>query len=116
MNELTNYQIIQQSGKPAFVVIPYDEFMANFQTKEATIVENGLIPHEIVERNALNGVPLIKAWREYLGMTQQELANKSDMKQSSLARLETKPISPRKNTLMKLAKAMNLSVEQLEED
>ncbi|WP_157792661.1 hypothetical protein [Thiomicrospira microaerophila] len=47
MNALTNYQVIEQAGRPAFVVVPYDEFMAKFSEP----VEQGLIPHDIVVRH-----------------------------------------------------------------
>ena len=111
MNALTNYQVIEQGGKPAFVVVPYEEFMSRY----AEPVEEGLIPNTIVERNAMDGVPMIKAWREYLGLTQSELAEKCGMAQSAIARLEAQAVSPRKDTLIKLARAMNLTLEQLQE-
>lgn len=88
--------------------------MSLFKYKTSNTGE--MIPHEIVERNAVDGVPLIKAWRQYLGLSQRELAEKAGMVQTSLARLESKKITPRTDTLRKLAKAMNLRIEQLEED
>ncbi|MBE0493642.1 MAG: helix-turn-helix transcriptional regulator [Thiomicrospira sp.] len=111
MNALTNYQVIELGGQPAFVVVPYEEFMSRY----AEPADEGLIPHVIVERNAVEGVPMIKAWREYLGLTQSELAEKCGMAQSAIARLEAQAVSPRKDTLYKLAKAMNLTLDQLAE-
>ncbi len=55
MSALTDYQIIEQGGKPDFVVIPYDEFIA-WQQQQG-IVENGLIPQNIVVKHAVDGVP-----------------------------------------------------------
>jgi len=114
MNALTDYQIIEQGGKPAFVVIPYKEFVQ--LKKHYGIIENGLIPQEIVVKNAIDGVSLVKAWRQYLNWTQERLAEKSGMKQSALARIESGAIQPRFNTLTKLAKAMSLNTEQLIEE
>jgi DNA-binding XRE family transcriptional regulator len=109
MNALTNYQVVEQGGKP-YVMMPYDEFMAKF----ATPIEGGMIPHEIVVRHAVNGVPLVKCWREYLGLTQEALALKSGVQQPSIARIESSAsYKPRKTTLEKLAKAMNLNLAQL---
>ncbi len=110
MNALTEYQIIEQGGNPVFVVVPYDEFMARF----ADPVEGGLIPHEIIERHAVNGVSIIKCWREYLNLTQSELAKNSGVKQPAIARIEASAdYKPRTATLEKIAKAMGLSLEQL---
>ena len=58
---------------------------------------------------------MIKAWREHLGMTQQEIAVKAGVTQPAIAKLERPGASPRKTTLKKLANAMRLSIEQLEE-
>ena len=73
------------------------------------------IPHEIVKRNVIDEVPMVKAWREYLGMTQQELAERAGVSQPAIAKIERPGSSPRRATLEKLAGAMGLSVEQLEE-
>jgi DNA-binding XRE family transcriptional regulator len=69
-------------------------------------------PNEVVKAN-VRGESLIKAWREYLKLTQAELASKAGMKQSSLARLESNTTNPRKSTLLKLAQAMGITVDQL---
>ena len=69
-------------------------------------------PNEVVKAN-IRGDSLIKAWREYLNLTQAELAAKAGMKQSALARLEKGDTIPRKTTLMKIAKAMNIQIEQI---
>ncbi len=77
-------------------------------------IENA-IPQEVVEANVMHDVPLIKAWREYLSMTQDSVASLAGMKQSALARLERGEGKPRKATLRKLADAMGVSIPQLEE-
>jgi len=41
------------------------------------------------------------------------LASKAGMKQSALARLESNTTNPRKSTLLKLAAAMGITVDQL---
>jgi len=111
MNALTNYQIIEAGGHPAFVVIPYDEFTQLEITRKP--VENGYIPHEVVGLHAVEGMPLVKAWRKHLGLTQKKLAQKATMAQSALARIEAGKHEAREETLQKLAKAMNLALKQL---
>lgn len=60
----TEVQIINgPDGKPAFVVIPYEQYKAQG--------EADLIPHEVVSR-IVDGATPIRAWREYLNLTQEE--------------------------------------------
>lgn len=69
-------------------------------------------PHEVVAANVM-GDSLIKAWREYLGLTQEELAARAGIKKLAVARLEKPNANPRAATLKKLAEAMGILVEQL---
>lgn len=114
MNAHTDPQIISQNGKPAFAVIPWNEYQALIRIRNQIELDESDVwfPNEVVKAN-VRGDSLIKAWREYFKLTQTELAAKAGMKQSALARLETSSVTPRKSTLVKLAKAMGISVEQL---
>ncbi len=106
-----NVQIIEQGGKPAFAVIPWDEYQVlvdGIEPDESDV----WFPHEVVKAN-VRGDSLVKAWREYLGLTQAELAAKAGIKQPALARIERPDANPRKSSLIKLADAMELTVEQL---
>ena len=107
MSTLTNYQIIEKDGKPAFAVIPYDEFLKLIRDEERTI------PHEVVGLVVKKGMNLVKAWRTYLGMTQAEVAKKASITQAALSQMEKTDNELRTATLEKLADAMGLSVEQL---
>jgi len=71
------------------------------------------VPQEVVERHVLNGISLVAAWREHLGMTQAEVARRAWMKQSSVVRIERGDSRPRHATLRRLATAMGLRPEQL---
>ena len=62
----------------------------------------------------LRDVPLLRAWREHLALTQDEVAARAGMKQPALARLERGESTPRTATLRRLAEAMGLSLAQLE--
>ena len=104
-------QIIMQNGKPAFAVIPWEEYQK--LTRHIQDETDVWIPHEVVKANAINGATMIRSWREYLGMTQQELARKAGMTQPALARLEKSDSKPRIGTLRKIAAAMDISIEQL---
>jgi len=115
MSALTNnYQTIEYNGEPAFVLVPVDEFRKMRPLLENEAVKGG-IPHSVVRANLVDSVPMIKAWREHLGMTQDELAGKAGMSQPALAKLEKPGARPRKATIRKVAEAMGLSVDQVEE-
>ncbi|MFQ5717851.1 MAG: helix-turn-helix domain-containing protein [Nitrospinales bacterium] len=103
-----DFQIIEQNGEPAFAVVPYAEFIRLIRPKTT-------IPHEVVRANVVEGVPLTRAWREYLRLTQLEVAEKAGITQAALSQLENPKARPRKATLEKLAHALDLSVEQLRE-
>lgn len=112
MSEHIDPQIITQNGKPAFAVIPWDEYQELVSNQIQRDESDIWFPNEVVKAN-LRGDSLVKAWREYFKLTQTELAEKAGMKQSALARLESSDSTPRKSTLIKLADALGISVDQL---
>lgn len=112
MNEHTDPQIITQNGKPAFAVIPWDDYQTLVRSQVTPDEPDIWFPNEVVKAN-VRGDNLIKAWREHFKLTQAELSKKAGMKQSGLARLECGSTTPRKSTLIKLAEALGISVDQL---
>ena len=104
-------QIIMQDGKPAFAVIPWEEYQE--LTRHDPDETDVWIPHEVVKANVISGVSMIRAWREHFGMTQQELARRAGMTQPALARLEKSGSKPRIGTLKKIAAAMDITPGQL---
>lgn len=108
MNARTDFQIINGSdGQPAFVVVPYAEFVKRFG------IADGLIPNEVVGRNIVDGVPMARAWREYLGLTQAEVSTRAGMSQAALSQIESGDHKARKATREKLARAMGITLDQL---
>ena len=107
MNEHIEFQTIKgENGEPAFVVVPYADFVKLYTHKE------GLIPHDVVSATVDGATPM-KAWREYLGLTQAEVAARLDITQAAFAQLETSA-HPRKSTLRRVAGALGLALEQLD--
>lgn len=105
-------QIIKQDGKPVFAVIPWNQYQELLHDRIESDDSDVWFPNEVVKAN-VRGESLIRAWREYFQLTQAELASKAGMKQSALARLERKTGNPRTSTLMKIAEAMGINVDQL---
>jgi transcriptional regulator with XRE-family HTH domain len=55
----------------------------------------------------------IKTLREARGITQADLARKASVSAGYIARLETRRHDPKLSTLVKLAKALNVTVGEL---
>lgn len=107
MNALTDIQTIKgPDGTPAFVVVPYAEYMRRFAHDE------GLIPHEVVSAT-VDGASPMKAWREHLGLTQAEVAARLKVSQAAYAQTE-RAARPRKATVVRVAAALHIAVEQLD--
>jgi len=110
MSTLTDVQIIKKDGKPAFAVIPYEEYL-----KLLPSGEDSTIPHEVVGLVIKKGMNLVKAWRTHLGLTQKEVAKRAGISQAALSQMEKSNNELRNATLEKLATAMGLSAEQLQD-
>lgn len=119
MIEPTRIQTIYQGGMPAFVVLPFADF-AREHPKEAELItpktpwipDSG-IPHAVVGLTIKQDMTLLRAWREYLGMTQIEVATKAGITQASLSQMESGESKLRKATKEKLAAAMGINADQL---
>ena len=108
MNARTEFQIIVGAdGKPAFVVVPYDQFR-----RMKGGFTHGTVPDEVVNLAYERGVSPLAAWREYFGITQAEVAARIGITQAAYAQME-RVKQPRKATLEKVAQALGLEVEQL---
>jgi predicted transcriptional regulator len=107
MDARTEFQmILGEDGTPAFVVVPYAQFqrMRGFTA--------GTVPNEVVGMVFDNGMSVVRAWREYLRLTQAEVAARMGVSQAAFAQTEAAK-RPRKATLAKVAEAMGLEAEQI---
>lgn len=107
MNARTNIQIIHgPDGNPAFVVIPYQDYIAS-QVQDAE-----LIPHAVIS-STIDGATPVRAWREHLGLTQTELATRLGISQSAYAQQESSK-RLRKSSLERIAAALGITPAQLD--
>ena len=73
------------------------------------------IPHEVAARHLGDGVTLLRAWREYLGMTHADLAERLIISPRQVAQWEAPGARPSRAVLQAFAAAMGLHIDQLTE-
>src|SRR5690554_1622122 len=96
-----NVQIIEKEGKPEWAVIPYElylqlqeelEMLEDIrdydEAKRAIVAGEELVPGDVVFA-ILDGENPVKVWREYRGMTQQQLAEAAEISPSYLSQIES---------------------------
>lgn len=109
MNAFTNVQIINgPNGEPVYVVIPYATYM---QTQSRQ--HSGHVPHQVVALIADHAWTPARAWREHLGLTQQEIATRMGITQPAYAQQEAGQ-RPRRITRERIAAAMGIAPQMLD--
>lgn len=107
MNAPINIQIINgPDGKPAYVIIPYEDYVSGHTPTE------GLIPHDVVSRTVDGATPL-RAWREHLCLTQAEVATRLGISQPAYAQQENSQ-RLRKASRERIAAALGIDPRQLD--
>lgn len=118
-------QIIEKDGRPEWAVVPYQEYLRLMELAEdraeiaaydaaMRAIEEGeeLIPSEVVDR-LINGENRIKVWREHRGLSQKELADLAEVKQSAIAMLETGARTGTVETLQRIARALQVDLDDV---
>ena len=70
------------------------------------------VPLELVEA-LVDGANPVKVWREYRGMTQQELAQQAGISAAYLSQIETGKRTGTAEVLQAIARALNLSLDDI---
>ncbi|MBV1788631.1 helix-turn-helix domain-containing protein [Marinobacterium sp. D7] len=110
MNAHIDYRINEIDGR-RYAVVPLEQFTALME--QAGEAESLTIPNEVVSRHLVDDVPMIRAWREYLDVSQQELASRLDVSQSQVAQWERLEARPRHTTFKRIASALGIHISQL---
>ena len=121
-----NIQLIERDGKPEWAVLPYEEYLALLEQAEEleyirdydaakAELERGddeLIPAEVVFA-ILDGENPVKVWREFRGLTQQQLADAARISKPYLSQIETGKRKGGTDILSALAKALKVTLEEV---
>jgi len=119
-------QIIERDGKPEWAVLPYEQYLQLIEQAElledirdfdriSAAIERGeeeLIPSEAVYA-ILDGENPVKVWREYRGLTQQQLANAAGISKPYLSQIETGKRKGTTEILSAIAKALDVSLDEV---
>ena len=107
--------ILDDTGQPAFVVIPWRDYegLSDEEHYDRAIADKGeSFPIELVDQ-LLAGESPISVYRNYRGMTQKALAAAADINAVYLSQIETGKRTGSAKTLAALAKALQVTVDDL---
>jgi DNA-binding XRE family transcriptional regulator len=121
-----NMQIIERNGKPEWAIVPYKVYLQlveqaemlhdiyDFDTvKEALNQGNEeLIPSQVVYA-ILDGSNPIRVWREYRGISQQELAERAGISVPYLSQIEKAKRKGSLEVLNTIARVLKVSLDDL---
>jgi DNA-binding XRE family transcriptional regulator len=121
-----NVQIIKQGDKPEWAVVPYETYLQlvekaeilqdvqDYDSAKAALErgEDELVPGDVIYA-ILDGENPIKAWREYRGFSQQEIAEKAGISVPYLSQLEKNKRKGSLNVLTAIARVLAVSLEQI---
>lgn len=115
-----NPQIIELQGKPAFAVVPFEQWTALLHRLETlqdiadakAAIEEETLPLEFVERRLAGESPL-RLWREHRGLTLQELGERAGCTRQMLSMIERGKASPSADLLARLAAVLRVDMDDL---
>lgn len=120
-----NIQIIKRDGNPEWAVIPYKDYLRLVAEAEMLrdirdydgaldAVEQGeeTIPSEIVYA-ILDGENPIRVWREYRGLTQEQLSQAAGISKPYLSQIETGKRTGTTEVLSAIANALDLTLDDI---
>lgn len=71
------------------------------------------LPNEVVKAHAIDGKPLLRAWREHKALTQTDMARRMGISQTAYSRIEHSA-APGPDILAKAARALDIDPRLLE--
>lgn len=123
---MSEVQILEANGKPAFAVLPYAEYAALRELAEdaadsAALArfakryargEEETVPMEVIDR-IMAGVSPLRVWREHRGLTAAQLAAAVAITTAHVSKLESGKGEPSVALLRRLSKALAVDIDLL---
>lgn len=110
MNVHIDYQTISEAGAPRYAVVPFEDFK---RLMAAAGEADPTIPHAVISAT-VDGVSPMRAWREYLGMSQAIIAERMGITQSAYSQMEASHKRLRKTTRERIALALGIAADRLD--
>jgi len=120
-----NVQVIEKDGKPEWAVIPYDAYQRLLEGAEMLqdigvydevkkSIEDGeeLIPSAVTYA-ILDDANPIRVWREYRGLTQQQVAEAAGISVPYLSQIESGKRKGSAEVLTAIANALSLDLDDV---
>ena len=119
-------QVIEREGKPEWAILPYEEYLQLMDQAEmlqdvndydqiVIAVEKGeeeTLPAELAYA-LVEGENPIKAWREYRRLTQKQLADAAGISIPFVSQIESEKRKASTKIMIRLAKALQVMVDDL---
>ncbi|MGG2419724.1 helix-turn-helix domain-containing protein [Ralstonia pseudosolanacearum] len=112
--------ILESDGTLVFVVLPYARYLELTTSPPPASLPpvapaaDAAIPDEVIELMTRHGWTILRAWREYLGMTQSVMAIRLGVRQPTYAAMEAPRARPRQATRARIAAALGILPSQLD--
>lgn len=113
MNTHIRHQIIEDNGHPLFVLVPYKEYLSLIDEASG---EDVAVPLAVSKAANMEDKSLVRAWREYKGLSQADVAKRLGVSRPAYAQMEEKGANLRTTTMHRLAAALEVRWEQLQEE
>jgi DNA-binding XRE family transcriptional regulator len=75
--------------------------------------QNDYVPHEVAQRVLVENCSAARSWREFLGKTTEEIANRIGISETKYLQWEALPKLTRRSLREKIAQALDIRPEQL---
>ncbi len=106
-----NVQIVNDAmGNPLVAILPYTDYVHLLQEHNKP---EPTVPHEVVGFVIVDGLSPLQAWRKYLNITQNEVAQRLGISQPAYVKYE-KAEHLKPNIKEKVARALKLDPIQLD--
>lgn len=120
-------QIIERDGQPEYAVVPIETYrrllalaedMEDIRAYDRAMAEidrgeDEILPAELAERLLSGDTRPLRIWREYRGLTQQQLGDAAGVGKSHISQIEAGRKQPTVAVLQALARALAVDMEDL---